>query len=205
MFALSLPGVVHEGISAIGPMYPVFVFGILFQSAITLYWVLQKLFSIVTNPIEDTRFLDKLQGWNQRFARIALLCGFAGTYIGIAMSIGPLREVVVGSQGTEAVANVMASLENAFMSTLAGILVGSLWAGELNDFLLASLKPESPEEETETSVRNINRSNQLRPIARNVSSQSNNGNGTSTSQAHVQRNNENKSLAEAEINNNDRQ
>lgn len=135
--------VIQTAIEAIGPTWPVFAVGFVFQLAILILWILQKTMPGRFAIQRDMDFLHTLGVANARFARIALLVGFAGTYIGIWESLPALSSVVQG-KGAEAVTQTILGLQNAFVSTLAGIILGPIWAGELSDILLAGFTKDVP-------------------------------------------------------------
>lgn len=118
-------------IDYVGITWPYFFLAASFEAALTIFAPVQGL----VPPEVD--FLKELNALNRRIARVSLLVGFGGTIIGIAGALGPLADAASGDRAGQALMKMFLQLQNAFFSTLAGIVV-VLW-GEGNDFLFGLL------------------------------------------------------------------
>lgn len=139
----------NEMIDIIGPVWPL-IFGVaVFQGALLLFGLLSLQFYPVENRDAEKWFLRSLDKANSAVAAIGLLGGFLGTYLGLLAALPELRNVIQG-EGTQATARIITGLQQAFGSSVAGLIVGGM-AGSLNEFILHLLVPM---DESETVPRN---------------------------------------------------
>lgn len=139
----------NEMIDIIGPVWPLIFAVAVFQGALFLFGLLSLKFYPVEDRDPEKSFLRSLDKANSAVATIGLLGGFLGTYLGLLAALPELRNVILG-EGTQAAARIITGLQQAFGSSVAGLIVGGM-AGSLNEFILHLLVPV---EESEAVPRN---------------------------------------------------
>ena len=138
-----------EMIDIIGPVWPLIFVVTVFQGALFLFGLLSLKFYPAEDRDPEKSFLRSLDKANSATATIGMLAGFLGTYLGLLTALPELRNVIQG-ESTQAAARIITGLQQAFGSSVAGLIVGGM-AGSLNEFILHLLVPA---EQADTQARN---------------------------------------------------
>ena len=145
-----------------------FVPAFLYQAGITAFYMIQIM--IGREPrVSDLGFISTLTKFNNRFSLSTTITGYTGTYLGL---IPALMELYIFAQQSSpgAFLSMLEHMQYALYTTVAGILIGSLWGNTINDGFLSSIldkleKKEKEEKDIQEARKGINRTPEKRRIA----------------------------------------
>jgi hypothetical protein len=129
-----------EAIDLIGPVWPLIFIVAVFQGALFLFGLISLKFYPEEDRDPERSFLRSLDKANTALSSIAVMAGFLGTYLGLLQSLPELKNVILG-EGAQAAARIITGMQQAFGSSVAGLIVGGM-AGSLNEFVLHLLFPD---------------------------------------------------------------
>jgi len=145
-----------DAINIIGPVWWIIAIVAVFEVGLMLFVILSLKFLHVEDRSPEKYFLQSLNKANTALSSIAVMAGFLGTYLGLLQALPELKNVIQGNANSAA--EIITGLQQAFGSSMAGLIVGGM-TGSLNEFLLHLLFPT--EESESVAIKNDNTKSRL--------------------------------------------